>query len=42
MSKLLKKTCVWLTGGKNQQRRKFGEWCRVRICICKASKKCKI
>jgi len=35
----MKKSWCWLTGDKNQQGRKFAETCRVRICICKESKK---
>jgi len=39
MSKLLKSHAVGLPEIKNQQGRKFDKTCRVRICICKESKK---
>jgi len=39
MSELLKSHAVSLPEMKNQQGRKFDEICRVRICICKESKK---
>jgi len=39
MSKLIKSHAVNLPEIKNQQGRKFDETCRVRICICKESKK---
>jgi len=39
MSKLLKNHAVSLPEIENQQRRKFDETCRARICICKESNK---
>jgi len=41
MSKLLKSHAVSLPEMKNKQGRKFDETCRVRISICKESKKLK-
>jgi len=41
MKKVLKNHAVSLPEIKNQQRRKFGKSCRIRICICKASQKFK-
>jgi len=38
MSKPLKSHALGLPEIKNQQRSKFDESCRVRLCICKASK----
>jgi len=41
MSKLLRNHAVGSLEIKNQQGRKFDETCRVRISICKQSKKLK-
>jgi len=39
MSKLLKSQAVSLPETKNQQGRKFDEICRVRLCLCRESKR---